>query len=152
MSMVNELRARRAKIWEQAKAFLDEKRDANGILNAEDTAAYEKMESDIAALGREIERQERADSLDRELAAPVNTPLVARPEAPKADIAKGRAYDSYRKAFWNAMRSRAGAGYEIRNALEEGVNEEGGYLVPDEFERTLVQGLEDRLLGKEYLS
>ena len=30
---------------------------------------------------------------------------------------------------------------EIRNALQEGVDSEGGYLVPDEFEQTLVQSL-----------
>ena len=32
---------------------------------------------------------------------------------------------------------------ELRNALQEGVDTEGGYLVPDEFEHTLVQGLEE---------
>ena len=30
---------------------------------------------------------------------------------------------------------------ELRNALETGTDSEGGYLVPDEFENTLVQGL-----------
>ncbi len=33
---------------------------------------------------------------------------------------------------------------EVRNALSEGVDSEGGYLVPDEFERTLVQSLADQ--------
>jgi HK97 family phage major capsid protein len=33
--------------------------------------------------------------------------------------------------------------YDIRNALEVGEDSEGGYLVPDEFERTLVQSLEE---------
>ena len=31
----------------------------------------------------------------------------------------------------------------IRNALQEGTDSEGGYLVPDEFERTLVKALEE---------
>lgn len=30
---------------------------------------------------------------------------------------------------------------ELRNALQEGEVAEGGYLVPDEFERTLIDGL-----------
>ena len=52
MSRVNELRAMRAKSWEEAKAFLDSKRNEKGMLNAEDTAIYEKMESDIVNLGK----------------------------------------------------------------------------------------------------
>lgn len=74
MSKVNELRNQRAKAWEQAKAFLDSHRNEKGILSAEDTAAYERMEQEIVDLGHEIERQERADALERELAAPVSTP------------------------------------------------------------------------------
>ena len=38
MSRINELRAQRAKTWETAKKFLDEKRNDKGILSAEDTA------------------------------------------------------------------------------------------------------------------
>ena len=34
-------------------------------------------------------------------------------------------------------------GAEVRNALSAGVDSEGGYTVPDEFERQLVQGLEE---------
>lgn len=31
----------------------------------------------------------------------------------------------------------------VLNALQEGTDSEGGYLVPDEFERTLVEALEE---------
>ena len=44
MSKINELRAQRAKTWEQTKAFLDSHRSDKGVLSAEDTATYEKME------------------------------------------------------------------------------------------------------------
>ena len=37
MSKVNELRTKRAKVWEQAKDFLDSHRGERGILSAEDT-------------------------------------------------------------------------------------------------------------------
>ena len=42
MSKINELRAQRAKTWEQTKAFLDSRRSDKGVLSAEDTAALEK--------------------------------------------------------------------------------------------------------------
>ena len=143
MSKVNELRTKRAKAWEQAKAFLDSHRSEKGILSAEDTEVYERMEQEIVDLGREIERQEKLDAMAREMEAPLMAPLTAKPEAVKKDQKIGTASDAYRDAFWNQVRSRNGLPYEIRNALSEGVDSEGGYLVPDEFERTLVQALEE---------
>lgn len=143
MSKVNELRTKRAKAWEQAKAFLDSRRSEKGILSAEDTEVYERMEQEIVDLGREIERQEKLDAMGREMEAPLMAPLTTKPEAKKKDEKIGTASDAYRDAFWNQVRSRNGLSYEIRNALSEGVDSEGGYLVPDEFERTLVQALEE---------
>ncbi len=143
MSKVNELRTKRAKVWEQAKAFLDSHRSEKGILSAEDTEVYERMEQEIVDLGREIERQEKLDAMGREMEAPLMAPLTTKPEAKKKDEKIGTASDAYRDAFWNQVRSRNGLSYEIRNALSEGVDSEGGYLVPDEFERTLVQALEE---------
>ena len=40
MKRINEMRAERAKTWEKAKAFLDERRNEKGLLSAEDTAMY----------------------------------------------------------------------------------------------------------------
>lgn len=143
MSKINELRTQRAKTWEQTKAFLDSHRNEKGILSADDTQIYERMEQEIVDLGHEIERQERMDAMEREMAAPVTAPLTAKPDNKKRDEKTGRASDAYNKAFWNQIRSKDGISYEIRNALSEGVDTEGGYLVPDEFEKTLIQALEE---------
>ena len=140
-----ELREKRAKAWEAAKAFLDSHRKENGILSAEDDAAYTKMEQEITDLGKEIERLERQEALDAELNRPVNRPLTAKPGG-RADMdgedKTGRASDDYRKNFWNAMRSKAPMP-NVTNALQIGTDSEGGYLVPDEYERTLVEALEE---------
>lgn len=142
MNKINELRAERAKTWETAKAFLDSHRNEKGILSAEDTAAYEKMEAEIVDLGHEIERQERVDAMERELAAPVNTPITGKPESAIMDHKTGRASEEYKKNFWNAMRTKA-PDRTLINSLVIGTDSEGGYLVPDEFERTLVDGLQE---------
>ena len=142
MSKILELREKRAKAWEAAKAFLDAKRGADGMVSAEDTATYDKMEADVVALGKEIERLEKQEAIDRELSKPLNTPLTAKPAVPGADAKTGRASDEYKKAFWNVMRSK-NPHYDVVNALQIGTDSEGGYLVPDEFERTLVQALEE---------
>ena len=136
---VNELRAMRAKAWETAKNFLDSHRDETGILSDEDTRTYEEMEAKIVNLGKEIERQEKMDAMEREMAMPVNTPITSKPENTKMEEKKGRASDAYKKAFWNGMRSKYAS---VSNVLSEGTDSEGGYLVPDEYENTLVQALE----------
>ena len=142
MNKILELREKRAKAWEAAKAFLDSKRGADGLLSAEDVAAYDKMEADVVNLGKEIDRLERQQALDAELSKPVNTPITGKPAAPSGEEKTGRASAEYRKSFWNAMRSKM-PGHEILNALQIGTDSEGGYLVPDEYERTLVEALEE---------
>lgn len=144
MSKINDLRAQRAKIWEQTKVFLDSHRNEKGILSPADTQTYERMEQEIVDLGREIERQERLDAMEREMAAPLSTPIITKPETVKPKDSKtGRTADAYRKAFWAQVRSKGALDYEVRNALSEGVDTEGGYLVPDEFEHTLIRALEE---------
>ena len=144
MSKVNELRTQRAKAWDKAQAFLTANRNDKGILSEEDVRTYEALEQDIVNLGHEIERQERLEAMEREMAAPVSAPITAKPEASvKKDEKTGRAADAYVKAFWAQVRAKDGVSYEVRNVLSEGVDSEGGYLVPDEFENTLVSGLEE---------
>lgn len=140
MSRILELREKRAKAWEATKAFLDTKRGNDGLLSAEDTANYEKMEKDVVDLGKEIERLERQAAIDAELNKPTSTPLTNKPNGnPDGEEKKGRASDQYRKTFWNAMKRKNF--YDVNNALQIGTDSEGGYLVPDEFERTLVEAL-----------
>lgn len=91
MTKILELREKRAKAWETAKAFLDAKRGNDGLLSAEDTATYEKMEADVVALGKEIERLERQSAIDAELNAPTSSAIVNQPQRPGEDKKTGRA-------------------------------------------------------------
>lgn len=135
-----ELREKRNKAWEATKAFLDSHRKENGTLSAEDDAVYTKMEGEITDLGKEISRLERQEAFEAELNLPLGKPITAKPEASvKKDDKTGRKSDAYKSAFWNHTRMRVTP--EITNALQEGVDSEGGYLVPDEFETTLIEAL-----------
>ena len=141
MSKSAELRQKRSDLWDKAKAFLNEHADENGMMNAEDTAVYERMEKDIDNYGAAIDREERAERLDRELNAPTSKVMTSRPA--KTMLEKpGRASDEYRDSFWQMIRNRS-AHYTVYNALQVGTDSEGGYLVPDEYERTLVQELQE---------
>ena len=138
-----ELREKRAKAWEAAKAFLDSHRNEKGVLSAEDDAAYTRMEQEITDLGKEIARLERQKAFEQELSQPLNKPLTGRPVSGGVEKEKtGRASEEYKANFWNAMRSKVPLP-SVVNALEEGTDSEGGYLVPDEYERTLVEALEE---------
>ena len=116
MNTILELREKRAKAWEGAKAFLDSRRGADGLLSATDTDTYEKMETDVMNLGKEIERLERQASIDAELSRPTSSPITNQPGANQTgETKKGRASDSYNQAFWKAMRNKNS--YDVQNAL-----------------------------------
>ncbi len=143
-----ELREKRAKAWDVAKAFLDSHRTDKGTLSAEDDATYSRMEQDISDLGKEIARMERREALDAELNRPMKKPLTGKPMTGNDTAKTGRATDEYRQNFWNAMRAKAPMP-SVLNALQIGTDSEGGYLVPDEFERTLVQALEEENIFRQ---
>jgi len=143
MNQILVLREKRAKAWEATKAFLDTKRGADGLISAEDSATYDKMEADVVNLGKEIERLEKQAAIDVELARPTSSPLTNLPGSTHPAKEKtGRASDAYKKAFWDSIRKKNY--YDVTDALAVGTDTEGGYLVPDEFEKTLVQALQDQ--------
>lgn len=142
MSKILDMRTKRGEIWDKAKAFLDAHSDANGLMNAEDTNQYEKMEQEVVDIGHAIDRAERAAEMERELSASISPDLASRPEQRK-DTKIGTASDAYRDAFWKQMRDMERRNADVRNALQVGELSEGGYTVPDEFEHTLVQALEE---------
>ncbi|MBQ9740115.1 MAG: phage major capsid protein, partial [Kiritimatiellae bacterium] len=121
-----ELRAKRNKAWEAAKAFAETHMTDRGTLSVEDEATYNKLEAEISDLSREIARRERQEALDAELSKPVNTPITEKPMSGKQDGEKktGRASDEYKAAILNALRSNF---RQISNVLSEGVDANGGY-------------------------
>lgn len=141
---ITEMRAKRAQAWEAAKAFLDSRANENGMLSAEDDATYSRMETEIADYSKEIARLERREALDRELNMPTSKPITENPHKEKVDEKKGKASDVYKEAFWNQMRTKSRMETpELRDALQVGSDSEGGYLVPDEFEHTLVTAMSE---------
>lgn len=147
MNRILELREKRAKAWDAAKKFLDAKTGPDGLVSAEDSATYDKMEADVLALGKEVERLERQAAIDAALNAPANQPITEKPgEKEKTKV--GRASAEYAAAFWQAIRSKS-VPHEIFNALETGTDSEGGYLVPDEYQRTLIDALQEQNIFRQ---
>ena len=138
---IQELMEKRAKVWETAKNFVDTHENENGVLSAEDNAAYERMEAEIEDLTKAIDRHRKAEQREKELSQPVNQPLTGKPYSGKQEEPKtGRASDEYRRAMLNAMRSNF---RQVSNILQEGVDADGGYLVPEEYDRRLIDVLDE---------
>ena len=137
-----ELVTKRANLWNAMNSFLDSHRNTSGVLSVEDDAKYTDMEKEFDALTKEINRLDRKDAIENELNKPVNNPIVNNPVNGSEEEKPGRGSKNYKKSFWNAMRSKT-VRPDVQDALQVGTDSEGGYLVPDEFEKTLVEALEE---------
>lgn len=131
MNKIQELQAKRARIWQQAKDFLDEKQKHSDVLSTEDNATYERMEQDVVNLGHEIDRLHKQAEIEAQLKKTTSNPIITNPHQGQTS--------NYAQDFWNLMRGQAPA----TNALKTGSDPDGGYLVPDEFEKQLIQKLQE---------
>lgn len=134
-----ELYEKRAKAWEAAKAFLDSHTDKDGKLSEEDAVAYDKMEKEVMDYTKSIERLQRQEALDNKLNQPTTSPVKNNPSKPKG---KGgfRATDEYKSSMLTALRTNF---RQISDVLEEGNDANGGYLVPEEYDRRLIDVLDE---------
>ena len=147
MSKILEMRENRKKAWEAAKAFVETKRDKDGLLSEEDAKTYAEMEKKVQAYAVEIERMEQMEAMEAEMNRPVNIPIVTKPVSDKQmPEKKGRAADAYKAAMLDALRS----GFKrVSNVLQEGVDTDGGYLVPEEYDNRLIDVLgEENIMRK----
>ena len=140
MNKILELRNKRNTLWEQTKNFLEEHRGENGMVDAASLEQYDRMTADVKALGEEIKRLENQMELDAQLSAATSTPVQMAPSAGKKQV-NGIASEEYSKHFWDAMRGKFTN--DTATGLSVGTDEKGGYTVPPEFERRLIQALEE---------
>ena len=153
MSKILEMIEKRNQAWNAAYAFGEWRVDCYVLLSAEDAKTFAVMEQKVKNYGAEIERLQQMEAIDADLSRPVNTPIIAKPmkaAGMEAQEKTGRASDEYRKAMLNALRTNF---KQISNVLQEGVDADGGYLVPDEYDTRLIDVLEEenimRKLGRK---
>ena len=141
---INELRAKRNQAWEAAKAFVETKRDKDGLLSEEDAKTYAQMEKKVQDYGAEIERMEAMMAMDAQLSKPTSEPITNKPmngnPAGGQQPQTGRASDAYKAGMLKALRTNF---RQISNVLSEGIDADGGYLVPEEYDSRLIESLEE---------
>lgn len=111
---------------------------------------YAQMEKKVQDYGAEIERMEAMSAMEAQLNRPTSSPITEKPmngkstadEKPKT----GRASDAYRTGMLTALRSNF---HQVSDVLREGVDADGGYLVPEEYDSRLIQTLsEENIMRK----
>ena len=139
---INEMLEKRARLWESTKKFLEDHIDKDGKMAAADAEAYEKMEADIKEMSKTIDRLNKQAEMDKKFALPTSSPLTGKPQTamPGTVEKKGTASDAYKKAMLTALRTNF---HKVEDVLQEGIDESGGYLVPDELDSRLVDVLEE---------
>lgn len=137
---LKELMEKRTKSWDEAKKFAESKKDENGLMSDEDFKTYEEMERTIENYTREIERKKREEEMDKSLEKPTTQALTNEPTTFNEEDKPMRARNVYKKSMMKALRTNF---RDISNELKVGTDESGGYLVPEEMEADIVNGLED---------
>lgn len=137
---LNELIEKRTEAWNNAKNFADSKKDENGLMSDEDFKTYEEMEKTIENYSREINRKKREEEMDKDLAKPTTQALTNEPVTFNEEEKPMRARKSYMNAAIKALRSNF---RDISNELKVGVDESGGYLVPEEMDNEILKSLEE---------
>ena len=117
---INELREKRNQAWEAAKAFVETKRDKDGLLSDEDAKTYAQMEKKVQDFGAEIERMEAMAAMDAQLSKPTSAPITEKPMNGKAmdgqKAKTGRASDAYKDGMLKALRTNF---RNVSNVLQE---------------------------------
>ena len=136
---LNEMIKNRADFLAQMRTFVDSHEDKNGNLNSEDANTYKNMEAEFDEMTNSIDREKRALDREQALSKPMNMPITSRP-LKQEESKTGRASNEYKDAMLAAMRSNF---RQVSNVLQEGVDADGGYLVPDEYDHRLIDILEE---------
>lgn len=118
-------------------------------LSADEQTQWEGRDSDIEKLNKEIRTLERQWEQEKDLASVDNAshkPLVnGQPQ-------RVLNTPEYKDAFFNGFVRKGKNGMDPQhwNALEAGVDSEGGYLVPEEWASSVVRELAELVIMRKY--
>lgn len=137
MTEKQKLQERRHKLALDARAILNDAQEENRNLSADESTKFDNIMADVDAIDKQIERMAKLDDVDSrgiEL-EPMAANPVKTPEEPAND---------YRTAFMQYLRrGKNSLNSEEVRALEAGVVAEGGALTYEEFERRIVEKLNE---------
>jgi len=148
---LRDLQEKRAQTWERMKEIRD-RAGEDGLLSAEDEAAWDAAEAELTRFSSQIEREERAagyGDLDRTDRGTVENPLTPEQQEATADEVYREAFDAFVRHGINevsaehreALRGGFVSGQELR-AQGVGTAAAGGYLAPATWRDRIVEAID----------
>lgn len=146
MPTIKQQKEERAGLVVKMRSLLDTASKAGRQLTAEENQEYERMEAKVDEIGHSVDREERLAVVETELRNRKDHDYRPGARAAAATGDKRRNSEEYRKAFADGRQSFARVGKnglspDFVNVLSEGVDVDGGYLVPEEFETRVIEQL-----------
>lgn len=126
---------KRAKLLKDMRALLDSAGDTG--LTAEKEQQYNRIEEDYEALDKQIKAMQKVNAEEEALKNAINNPIVGGASASTKEKSAIAALMSYIKGETPD---------KWRNALVTSTGADGGYIVPVEYQRTVIEKLNE--LGK----
>lgn len=143
---IRELREKLGGLQKQMREVLDKASEQKRELTLDEATRYDAIEKEYDNVLATIEREERALKLQKELDAPSS-------QAVRADGTPEKSADesaAYRDAFFKALvRGKQSLTGEQTRVLQKAVAADGGYLVPTEFQTTVIAALNDEVLMRK---
>ncbi len=150
MADLNDLLQERGELVKAMRKINDDAITNKHDIAGEQLTQYNEMERRLDTIGNAIKREQQL--LDVERLSPKipaeahithdNALIIYDIPLKNAEKYQALQSDNYKKGFWNVSRiGRRLADPRIVNALQVGTNTEGGYLVPIDYDKVLVQAL-----------
>lgn len=141
----NKLLAERGQCIDAMRVLNTTAIEAGRDLTSDEQVQYDRLDARQAEIANIVKRAEKVGQLDAELGQALN--VVTKLAPAKADGKAGDFRNSaeYKEALDTVLR-RGNAGIidpRVQNALQVGTDSEGGYVVPQEFEKQLLMALQD---------
>lgn len=158
MNKINDLKQERASLVNDMRAILDKPKGQHGGMTADQETSYENLQAEADAIGKQVSRLENMVELERATAgAGRDEPIAGHRQSTEdtilgEDAAKGKKKEFYQKAFFDGF-CRKGynrARPEFKNALEAGIDSEGGYLVPEDWSSSIIKALAEINVIRRY--
>jgi HK97 family phage major capsid protein len=143
---IGELRKKRTELVTLARKMVDKAESEDRELTAEEEETYNGLIEDIDGFRKKIEKQEKLESLEKELAESQGTEGATTEIVKESDQSKnGRASKEYREAFSRYLTYGLNGLREAEyRALQSDIDISGGYVVaPEQMVQELIKSVDD---------
>lgn len=152
MASINELRQKRANLWEKAKEILERSEEEDRAMHADEREQWEKLNDEMDELEERIKDKEKARDRDRSVDEPQTTPRRPEPggDTPDSGPDEERKMEIVEKYWRYGRGALTHEDHRDIRALQADDDGAGGFTVaPETFVEELIQSLDDEVFIRD---